>query len=46
LHVSARIIDLLGPANVLVAMGKKFIWMSDFINDRFFYMNLYAKKVR
>lgn len=45
LHVSTRLIDLLGPANILVAMGNKFIWMSNFINDRFFYINLYADKI-
>lgn len=41
LHISSRLIDLLGPANVLIMMGTGYSWMSEFINNRFFYMNLY-----
>ena len=41
LHISSRLIDLLGPANVLIMMGTGYSWMSEFIDNRFFYMNLY-----
>lgn len=43
LHVSSRLVDLLGPANILVMLGDSYIWMTNYISNRFFYINILYK---
>ena len=46
LYVSSRLLDIVGPANVMMMMGRQNMWMDEYIANRFFYINLYYHGVK